>query len=123
MLSYVVEQIAQVLRLPVAKVGPSVQLGSLGLDSLMGLELRKRLEASTGLVLPATLIWTYPTPSELAEHLAARMNIALDGKEKEPTAADPPPAPAVDPEPDDLSTAEAEAMLIAALADAQQRQS
>ena len=46
---------------------------SLGLDSLMALELRNRLEASLGITLPAALVWAYPTISALAEALCERM--------------------------------------------------
>jgi phthiocerol/phenolphthiocerol synthesis type-I polyketide synthase C len=52
---------------------------SLGLDSLMALELRNRLEASLGITLPAALIWAYPTISGLAGALCERMGYATTG--------------------------------------------
>jgi myxalamid-type polyketide synthase MxaE and MxaD len=72
------EEIAQVLRLSPNRIDRETPLQNLGLDSLMALELRNRLEASLGLTLSATLIWGYPTVAALAPHLAARMGIALD---------------------------------------------
>lgn len=49
---------------------------SLGLDSLMALELRNRLEASLGTTLPVALVWAYPTITDLAGALCERLGYA-----------------------------------------------
>ncbi len=64
---------ATVLRLDPAELPFDEPLMSLGIDSLMGLELRNRLEAALGLRLSATLIWAYPTISKLVDYLVERI--------------------------------------------------
>jgi myxalamid-type polyketide synthase MxaE and MxaD len=71
-----------VLKMPAARIGESQPFGTLGLDSLMAIELRNKLEAEIGVKLSATVAWNYPTIRELGRFV-------LDKLALRESAADP----------------------------------
>jgi acyl carrier protein len=66
---HVLEQLGRVVRTDASRLDRRGSFTALGVDSLMSLELRNRLEASLGLKLSSTLLFTYANPVSLAEHL------------------------------------------------------
>ena len=59
-----------------AEVSTEAPLTSAGLDSLGAVELRKELAALTGLELPATLVFDYPSAQAIAELIAGQLTPA-----------------------------------------------
>jgi NADP-dependent 3-hydroxy acid dehydrogenase YdfG/acyl carrier protein len=74
-LSFVQDQVALVLDHPeAAEITADRGLLDIGFDSLTALELRNRLAAATGLALPNTLVFDYPTAAQLAEYLMSGLD-------------------------------------------------
>ncbi|MGB0694795.1 MAG: SDR family NAD(P)-dependent oxidoreductase, partial [Rhodospirillaceae bacterium] len=83
--------------------GRDDRLFDLGLDSLMAVELRKKLAAASGQTLPATVVFDHPTTARLAAFLAERMPAREGTPEAAAAGAEPAPAPAPAPTPAPVS--------------------
>ncbi|MFC8449582.1 SDR family NAD(P)-dependent oxidoreductase [Kitasatospora sp. NPDC057223] len=70
------ELAGRVLRLAPERIEADSPFKALGLDSLMSLELRNRLEAAFGTRLSPTLLWAHGNPRALAEALCAQLPAA-----------------------------------------------
>lgn len=72
-------QLAAVLRRDTDLIGADSSLASLGLDSLMGLELRNRLERDLDTPIPRIVIWTSPTVTVLVDSILTHLGEHLTG--------------------------------------------
>ncbi|MEV6095419.1 type I polyketide synthase [Nocardia sp. NPDC051981] len=73
----ITEVAARVLRMQPADLDARTPFKALGLDSLMSLEMRNRLESAFALRLSPTLLWTYGTAETLAGAIGERLAAAL----------------------------------------------
>ena len=100
------DEVARVLGLSDPhSIDPSQSLFELGLDSLMAMELRRRLENIAGATLPAALAFNYPNLSALTALLSDKIGARI------PTAGDAEEIGKLLNRIDDLSGAELDSLL------------
>jgi myxalamid-type polyketide synthase MxaE and MxaD len=112
---HIAHQVATVLRLPAEHIADDKPLGSLGLDSLMTMELRNRLESAIGVTLSVTMVWNYPTVSALTRYLLERIDLDATSAEPEKGPAKVEGKPHFEEEVAAMSNEDAERMLMAEL--------
>lgn len=84
---HIFAQVAAVLRLDSSRFEPGVPFQNLGMDSLMAVELRNRIDATVGTKLPATVLFSYTTTSALAQHILESIGLSSSDLEAAPDAA------------------------------------
>jgi acyl carrier protein len=92
LLAMVQEEMARVLALPSTKtLHPTTEFRVLGMDSLISVEFRNSLSAKVGKPLPATLVFDYPNPTEVANYLLTKVfqNQKTTTPSKEKPSLDP----------------------------------
>jgi acyl transferase domain-containing protein len=89
MKDYLCSEVARVLRSSIARINHNQPFKTMGLDSLMTLELRNRLERTLGRKLSPTMLFNYPTVMALAPRLLEKMSFELE-EPKRPSATDLP---------------------------------
>ena len=69
---HVIAQVAAAMGLPSAHtLDPTVGFFQFGMDSLMSVTLQRSLSESLGEVLPASVVFDYPTVESLTDYLAS----------------------------------------------------
>jgi phthiocerol/phenolphthiocerol synthesis type-I polyketide synthase C len=83
--TYLQEQLAKVLRLAAFKLDVQQPINRLGLDSLMAVELKNRIQNDLGVMLPVVTFLKGPSLAQLATQV-------MDQLAEQTVAAEPPPA-------------------------------
>jgi acyl carrier protein len=104
---------SQVLALAPSDVDVNRGLFDLGMDSLMSVDLKSKLEAGIGRVLPSTLAFNHPSVGALVAYIEKQLPDLFGAAED---AGATPAAPPADGEDDDLSEEELAALLADKLA-------
>jgi acyl carrier protein len=79
LLNYVSREVRQVFGMsPQDPIDECCGLFELGMDSLMSVDLKRRLESGTGLQLPDTVTLTYPSITVLAQYLGEKLFPSTD---------------------------------------------
>ncbi|HSI39297.1 MAG TPA: type I polyketide synthase [Xanthobacteraceae bacterium] len=105
---------------PNESISPHIGLFEMGMDSLMSVELKRRLEQGAGRSLPSTLTFNYPNIGALATYLGKTLVVAeaapaAAAKEVEATPTPATSTAAVSTDLDTLSTEDLQARLMARL--------
>ncbi len=109
-----IELVADVLRLQRNEVAPRERLFDLGVDSLIAIELKNRLQNALNQTLSSTLLFDYPTIEALAHYLLEMLDPVLASSVQHTAGVDNNTASA-NTSVDALSEEEAEALLLAQL--------
>jgi len=118
-LDHVRDAVARILGSDARAVDPGQGLFEMGMDSLMSVELKGRLEKAVGRTLPSTLTFNYPNPAALADYLVREV---LEPAAPASAEAAPGPVTAIPEGPDEeLSEEELAARLAARLKEALNR--
>lgn len=78
LIAHLCEQFGAVLQQEPSRIDPSAPFQSMGVDSLMSLEIRNRLEETLGVRLGATVLYTYASLTALCQHVLERLGLAED---------------------------------------------
>jgi NADP-dependent 3-hydroxy acid dehydrogenase YdfG/acyl carrier protein len=90
LVTHVQGQMAELMGFGAERPEPRRGFIELGVDSLMAVTLRDRLQSSLGIELPVTFIFDHPTVEALADHLLG--NVLVTETRAAPAAAPAPPA-------------------------------
>ncbi|MFF7300599.1 SDR family NAD(P)-dependent oxidoreductase [Streptomyces sp. NPDC008265] len=67
--AFITEQAADVLRCSPTRIGPHTSLTAIGMDSMITVQLRNRLQKAFDITIPRVILWTKPTVTALRDYV------------------------------------------------------
>ncbi|HEU5422792.1 MAG TPA: acyl carrier protein, partial [Nitrolancea sp.] len=80
--------VARVLGLHETALEPDSRFFESGMDSLTAVETRHRLERELDVELPSTVVFDYPTPAAVADHILSRLEPGVAPLEEDAAEAE-----------------------------------
>jgi acyl transferase domain-containing protein/acyl carrier protein len=68
--------VSAITKMPPPKIKDDATFKSMGIDSLMALQLKNKLQAEFGLNLAVSSIWTYPSVEKFGDFIVAELNLS-----------------------------------------------
>lgn len=79
------ELLSSITKIPVPRIKEDATFKSIGVDSLMAVQLKNKLQSATGLQLAVSSIWAYPTVEKYSDFIVSELDISqsddIDGKD------------------------------------------
>ncbi len=72
--NYLINEISRVVKIPTSKIRPDQPLTSLGIDSLMAIELKNTIESQIGVQLPIATLLKGPSVLDVKDELLTQLN-------------------------------------------------
>ena len=80
--SYLTEEMARILKVPLSSVDREKPIVNMGFDSLMSIELKNRIETDLGVSVAMSRLIQSPTILELTDFV---LNLLVDSRDVDPT--------------------------------------
>lgn len=83
--AFVKSTVSSITKVPVNKIKEDATFKSMGIDSLMAIQLKNKIQGEFGITLAVSSIWAHPTVDKYGDFLIAELNLKeqFEGKIKE----------------------------------------
>jgi myxalamid-type polyketide synthase MxaB len=99
LVDYFIAQLASITGLPAADIDPNQALNTMGLDSLMAIELKNKVEKRLQITIPMSAFLHEPSVSSLAGHAAEAFETSASGDSQSDAVSDTNGRPATPSDP------------------------